>query len=195
MVEGIATQQMTAGDPAGGMEESFLRPDHIVDSFGLKPGDMAADFGCGAGFFVIPLARAVGSGGRVFAIDIQKEALSALRTRAATAHLLNIDYVWADLELPAGSHLKDQSVALVLIANILFQASDKEQVIREGGRVLRPGGKLAILEWDDRMSGPPMNMRVTKAHATELAERCGFSLVEEFDGGAHHYGLLFNKHS
>lgn len=176
-------------------DQSFLDPNRIVASFGLEKGEHVADFGAGHGFFAIPMARAVGGDGAVYAIDVQKSVLDVIRSRARAEHLLNIQPVWADVEQPAGSRIKDRYIDFVLIANILFQAENKEAVIREAHRILREGGRLAVIEWNEAPAplGPPLVLRVKKNAAVELCRGAGFSNSEEFDAGSHHYGLLFRR--
>lgn len=120
----------------------------MVQGFGIQKGDHIADFGAGHGFFTIPLARAAGPNGKVYAIDVQDAALDAVRSKAGFEHLLNIEYVRADLDLPGGSHLKDRYIDFVLIANVLFQVENKDMILREAWRILRTGGRLAMIEWN-----------------------------------------------
>src|SRR3989338_10984793 len=120
---------------------AFLNPEQAVKEFGLKPGMVAADFGCGAGYFSLALAKEVGSQGRVYAIDIQKEVLEVVRNRAKSRHCSNISTVLADLEIAGSSKLKNELADFVLIANILFQAEDKTAVVREARRILKPKGR------------------------------------------------------
>lgn len=161
----------------------------------MKLGARAADFGAGAGFFTIPLARVVGSEGRVFAIDIQKHNLDVIKAKARLEHLLNLEYVWGDLETAGGSKIKDGCVDFVIISNILFQAEKRQEVFREAFRVLAKGGGCAVIEWDESTFsfGPPMDMRVPKRAAQASAAAVGFEQEKEFEAGTHHYGLLFRK--
>lgn len=190
------TRERSAGSPGrtrgtGG----FLHPEGIVERFGLRPGMAVADFGCGAGYFTIPAARAVGANGKVWAIDIQKNALELMKSRANLEQLLHVEPVWADLELPQGSHLPNGAVDFVVIANILFQVDKKREVLHEAWRVLRTGGGAAILEWDETPfpAGPPLVLRVPRKTALAFAREAGFRTEEEFNAGDHHYGLLLKK--
>ncbi len=173
----------------------FLQPEKVIRYLHAESGMRIADFGSGNGFFTFPLAEIVGSGGRVIALDIQKESLEYIRRQAKLENLTNIDTIWANLELPHGSQLDDNSCDGVIIANILFQAEDKQALIREAMRVLRPGGRLIILEWDDSdpPPGPPEDLRIPKRTVREYCEGMGMTLVEELDAGNHHYGFLFKK--
>jgi len=127
---------------------SFLEPARIVAGFGVRPGDHIADFGAGHGYFTIPLARAAGPNGKVYAIDVQDATLDAIRSKAGFEHLRNIECVRADLDMPAGSRLKDRFIDLVVMASILFQAEDRDMVVREAWRILRESGRLAMIEWN-----------------------------------------------
>ncbi|MBI4137899.1 MAG: methyltransferase domain-containing protein [Candidatus Sungbacteria bacterium] len=179
------------------MSESILSPEAVVRSFGLKPGDVVADFGAGHGFFTVPIAVAVGSTGKVYAIDVQKSVLEIIRSRARQNHITQIEARWADLDQPQGSGLPDESVDAVLIANILFQAEQKENIFAEAYRILRPGGKAIVIEWDETPSalGPPVGLRISKSKAEDLAKRAGFARDSECDSGAHHYGFFVLKPS
>ncbi|MEK9147813.1 MAG: methyltransferase domain-containing protein [Patescibacteria group bacterium] len=185
----IAQQEKVTG--TGG----FLQPERIMANFELRPGMMVADFGAGGGYFSIPAARLVGENGKVWAIDVQKQATDLIKSRANLEHLPQLETVWADLELAKGSRLPDNAVDLVIVANILFQAEKKKEVLAEARRVIRSGGRLAILEWDDTPfpAGPSPALRLTQAAARRLAEEAGFTLEKEFDAGLHHYGLLLRK--
>lgn len=127
---------------------SFLEPARIVAGFGIRAGDHIADFGAGHGYFTLPLARAAGPNGKVYAVDVQDMALDAIRSKAAFEHLLNIEYVRADLDHSGGSGLKDKYIDFVLTANVLFQAENKGLLLREAWRILRDEGRLAVVEWD-----------------------------------------------
>ncbi|MEK7465113.1 MAG: methyltransferase domain-containing protein [Patescibacteria group bacterium] len=204
MIQNLGTENSAANSTtkrASGEGEAprgtggFLHPERTLSALDIRPGMTVADFGAGGGYFTIPAARMIGTGGKVYAIDVQKQAINLIKSRANLEHLLHVDTIWADLELPQGSRLADQSVDVVLIANILFQAEKKDVILGEAWRVLRPGGALAILEWDATPfpAGPPPESRVPKEQARTLAQTAGFTLEREFDAGDHHYGILFKK--
>ena len=174
----------------------FLNPSRIVRHLDIKRGDTVADFGAGHGYFTVPLAKIVGSDGRVYAIDIQKEPLQIIASKAKAEHLLNVLVIRGDLETSGGSSLKDATIDLVLISTMLFQAEDKEAVFREAYRVTHEKGILAIIEWDPYDHGglgPPTELRVAKRNVIRMAESVSFKLAREFEAGEHHYGLLFVK--
>ena len=172
-----------------------LRPEHVIGKLDVHRGMFVADFGAGSGFYVIPVARVVGESGKVYAIDIQKHHLDIIKSRAAIEHIFNIESVWGDLEIPRGSRLEDDSVDMVLIANILFQVDKKQEVLNEARRVLKKGGVVVLIEWDEGASvgGPPQNLRVSRRIVESLALAAGLIQDREFETGSFHYGLIYKK--
>lgn len=156
-----------------------------------------ADFGCGSGHYSIEAAKKVGKAGKVYAIDIQEEMLGFVRSQTKSLGLSNIETIWTDLETPNSTRLRDGSVDLVIISNVLFQAEDKNQIIQEAFRILKPGGKVAVIEWDtkseDAKFGPPLDARINPEKARALFEGIGYVLEKEFNPGNHHYGFIFKK--
>ncbi len=177
------------------MDGQFLSPERVVSYLDVQPGWVIADFGSGSGYYTTPLARRVGAEGKVYAFDILPQAVDLVRSQSRMIHLLQVDAIQADLEEPNGTHLKDGIADLVLIASILHQVDDRNALLREAYRVLKPGRTLALIEWDQTTApgGPIMEARIPKAKAKELIETSGFILDREFEAGSHHYGLLFRK--
>lgn len=177
--------------------KNVLDPLSIVRMLDLKNGDYVADFGSGGGYFIIPLARSVAPNGKIFAIDIQRQMLDLARTKSKLENLHDIEYIWSDLEMPNGSKLKDNFVNLVLITSLLHQGQQKETILKEAYRILMPGGRLVIIEWNMESGGtnlgPPNEMRISKEAAISLCASQLFSIQKEFDAGSHHYGILFVK--
>jgi len=174
------------------MNQSFLNPEEVLNQLELKADMVAAEFGCGSGGFSIPLAKKLDEG-LVYALDIQKISLSALKSRSLLENITNIRIICCDLEKPRGSTLSDSSLDLVLIPNVLFQVEDKNAIILEAKRVLKNKGKLVIIDWDPKAIQGPVEGRVSEAKMKETAEKKGFSFEKELDVGKYHYGLVFTK--
>jgi ubiquinone/menaquinone biosynthesis C-methylase UbiE len=105
-----------------------------------------------------------------------------------------MEFIWGDLEAPKGSKIADHRLDLVLVSNLLFQVPDKSAIIREALRILKPTGRLAIIDWSDSFGGmgPRREDVVSKEAALELAAASECELTREFHAGAHHYGLLLH---
>ena len=104
----------------------------------------------------------------------------------------NVEIVWGDLEKPGSSKIADRHADLVLVSNLLFQVEEKKTLLGEAWRILKPTGRLAVIDWCDsyRGMGPRKKDVVKKEEAIELCRAVGFDIKEEFEAGAHHYGLI-----
>lgn len=169
---------------------SFLDPREAVKEFGVKEGMTVADFGSGAGHFVLALAPLVGRSGLVYAVDIREEALEVTRGYATIQGALHIRTVRADLERQNGSGLGDASVDIVLCSNILHQVEDASAVLREARRVLKPHGTLIVLEWDGASSMAPQGA-IEKEAMQDIAAEAGFIPQRHISAGEFHYGIIF----
>lgn len=175
----------------------FAHPVRNVDVFGVEPGMTIADFGSGSGAYVLAIAEALEHFGRVYAVDIQRDLLKRTLNEATRKGLRVVEARWGDLEESEGSKLSKSSIDLVLVSNLLFQVADKPAVLREAKRILKPGGRLVIIDWAESFGGlGPIEKHVfTKDETLTLAESEGFALLKEFVAGAHHYGLIFRSTS
>lgn len=171
----------------------FIRPDDVLDKLDIHNDMNIADFGCGAGYFTILVAKRVGSGGTVYAIDVLESALDAVRGRARLFSILNIETIRANLEKENGSLLKNASMDMVILANVLFQCKDKHAILKEAKRVIRKEGKIVVVEWnDDAIIGPSANERISKNELKQMAKSLDLVLEKEFNAGISHYGLVFS---
>lgn len=173
----------------------FVDPRSVVAQLGLVAGMKAADLGGGVGHFAIPLARVLGSSGKVYVVDIQKDLLGKLADSARKHHLTTIEMIWGDVDEDGGSHLKDESVDLVLLANTMFQLEKKESVAQEAKRILKNKGLLAIVDWSESFGGmgPQPDAVFNEKDARAIFERAGFQYVRTLKTGAHHFGILMRK--
>lgn len=172
--------------------ENFLNPTEVVKLLPLKEGMVVADFGCGNGYFSLEIAKKIKPTGKVIALDIWKPSLEALNFRAKLEGLNNIiETRWANLEQINGSTLPDNSCDLVFIANILFEIEQKNVIIEEAKRILKPEGSLVVIEWEpEKLPNKNFLFPITKTETLELAEKLGFKLERELSLSVTHYGLL-----
>lgn len=167
-----------------------LNTKEIVEAAGAGEGMIVADLGCGTqGHFVFAAARIVGPRGTVYAVDILKSALAGVESRAKLEGANNVKTVWSDLEVLGATKIPEVDVAM-LINNL-----PKEPMLKEAARVTRRAGKLAIIDWKSGAApfGPPTKDRVSKEWIKEAMAKMRFRLVDEFEAGPYHFGLVFVK--
>lgn len=172
----------------------FSDPKKNIESLHIEPGMKVADLGSGAGFYTLAASEKVEDEGMVFAIEVQKELVTKLQNEANKDGRNNVKAIWADFETAGGSTLTDNLVDRVLLTNTLFQADDKYGALQEAYRILKPRGKLLLVDWTDSHGGlgPHPNEVLTEEQARQLAEDVGFILEEDIDAGDHHYGMIFH---
>lgn len=173
----------------------FIDPQLIINSFKIKEGMRIADFGCGSGYFTIILARMTGPEGRVYALDILENALDHVKAKARANNVENIEFIRTNLEVLGGSSLQNESQDIVLLANILFQSNKHEDIIREAMRVLKPGGRIIVIDWKKGSGGfgPPDKLRLDENFLKSLTEKNYLTLEETLNTGQFHFGLVFTK--
>lgn len=171
------------------MEESFLNPQEVLKKIDFKGDEICADFGSGSGGWTIPLAKIVKEG-KVFAIEILPEPISALKAKIKDEKLDNIEIFETDIENEVP--LENESCDFVLISNLLFQVEDKEKVISEAKRILKKGGKILIVDWKEESPfGPKEKVKISEMK--NLAKNFLLKIEDEFDAGKFHFGLLLKK--
>jgi len=174
--------------------DRFLNPMNALAEAGVASGMRVADFGCGSGDWVLLVSRLIGADGEVCALDVQDSALSSVRSRARMDGALNVRPVRANLEIPRGTGLADNSQDVVLLSNILFQSSGKKYILEEAFRVLKPQGKVLFVDWKKEAPlGHSRELRLDAKEAQKLFKTAGFSFEKDVDAGLFHVGMIFMK--
>jgi len=112
-----------------------------VKKSGVREGQTVLDFGCGSGHFAVTAAKAVGVRGQVYALDIHPLAIEAVKKKVAKESLSNVTTILSDRD----TGLSDESIDVVLLYRTFYLVKDKQGLLDELHRVLKPGGILSVL--------------------------------------------------
>jgi ubiquinone/menaquinone biosynthesis C-methylase UbiE len=151
-------------------------PPRFLARFGLQAGQAALDLGSGPGFWTLPLAEIVGPTGQVWALDVSQELLDALAARNPPPQVRLLHAVLPKIDLP------DASVNLAWLALVFHEVEPPEQLVSELFRVVRTGGRVAILDWRpdaESEAGPPRAHRVRPDQLIASLKAAGFAEVEQ----------------
>ena len=150
------------------------QPARVVAALGLAPGDQVADLGAGGGYFTFRLARAVGKGGHVYAVDVDASLLAYV---AYQAHRRGLPQVTTVLAPPNDPGLAVASVDVIFLSNVFHHLPDPPAYFRNARRVLRQGGRVAIVEASGR--GFPKGHATPPEAIVAAMEAAGFKLLEQ----------------
>ncbi|MBI2848154.1 MAG: methyltransferase domain-containing protein [Chloroflexi bacterium] len=176
------TRRAAMLDGEGRLEE--LRPDGLLrEVAGLSEGMVCVDIGSGTGTFSLPMSRLVGDEGIVYAVDESADMLEHIRKKQPPA---NLKLVHRNAERTG---LASQVTDFCLLAFILHEVKQADRLVSEVSRLLKPGGKVLIVEWKaDRDSpGPPRKIRLSRERLEGLLEDAGLSLIDYRDWSSNHY--------
>ena len=151
-----------ASQPAS--RDAWQRPDDVIAALGLSNGSRVADVGAGDGFFTTRLARAVGSEGRVLAVDIDQKMLDLLKQLVEKEQLSNVDVIRGE---PDDPHLPSDNLDAVLIVHAYHEMTQYATVLEHIRKALRPNGRLVIVEQITERLRDEQRAAQVKAH--ELA--------------------------
>jgi predicted methyltransferase len=130
---------------------AWQKPDQIMDALGIADGSTVADIGAGAGWFTIQLARRVGPNGVVYAEDIQRQMLEAIRRRVSREGLQNVHTVLGtgtNTNLPAGK------LDAILVVDVYPEVDDRVTFLRNVSAALKANGRIGVVNYKPGGGGP-----------------------------------------
>ena len=138
----------------------------------LKPGEVVLDLGSGGGIDVLLSARRVGPTGKAYGLDMTDDMLALARENQKAAGLTNVEFLKGEIEnIP----LPDNSVDVIISNCVINLSADKDRVIAEAFRVLKPGGRFAVSDIVVRGDSVPESVR----RSMELWVGCIAGALEE----------------
>ncbi len=149
MAAGLVTAQQKVDvlEPDNPNEARLNRlqpPDQVMDAIGVKPGWVAAEIGAGRGRYVVQLAVRVGENGKVYAEDIDANALKYLAARCERGGLKNVETIIGSVTEPK---LPEGELDLIFIISSYHHFADPIALLRNARPALKSSGIVAIGEW------------------------------------------------
>ena len=174
---GCATLKQCAYE--GLSRDEWQQPERVIQSLQIRPGESIADLGAGSGYFTFLLAQTVGPAGKVYAVDIDKDMTHLVAKKSKEHGAKNVEVILAKPDDPL---LPEGSVDLVFTSNTYHHIEHRVAYFAGARRALRPGGRLAIIEYDRRSWTTGLFKHYTPGEFIKREmEQAGYRLVREFD--------------
>jgi ubiquinone/menaquinone biosynthesis C-methylase UbiE len=144
----------------------FFKPrKNVVEEVGLKSGFQVLDYGCGPGGYVLAVSEAIGSQGKLYALDINPVAIEMVQKIIAKNKLENVETILSD----CATGLADETLDAVLLYDVFHGLSDPNGVLKELCRVLKPDGVLSFS--DHHLNESEITSKVTGASMFKLQKK------------------------
>jgi ubiquinone/menaquinone biosynthesis C-methylase UbiE len=169
-----------------------LKIDEVVAALRLQPGQTVADIGAGSGLFAVPIARAVGPRGRVYAVEIDAGFFPEIKKRAADGQVANIETVLGKFTDPA---LPVRNVDLAFFHDVMHHVDDRAGYLKTLAGYIAPSGRIAVVDYEGAM-GPHAKQPELQAPRDQLTawmQAAGFTMVEDIKLFEDKYVLVFAR--
>jgi ubiquinone/menaquinone biosynthesis C-methylase UbiE len=179
------TGDLSIFDSAG--RDERLQINRVMDILGIAAGKTVADIGAGSGWFTVRAARRVGGIGRVYAVDINPEAVRYIDQRAQKEQLQNVKTVLSKADDPM---VPADSVDAVLLLKTYHEVAHPVELLRNLRPALHNGAKVGIID----RNGDGENHGVGSEVVIREAKEAGYRLVDRYDfvkGDKMDYFLVF----
>ncbi|MEO1267441.1 MAG: methyltransferase domain-containing protein [Myxococcota bacterium] len=155
--------------------DAWQQPQRVLDVLALEPGMAVADLGAGTGYFVAHLAKAVGSEGTVWALDIEPEMVRFLTERAAREGWTQVKAVQVPTTAPG---LEPESVDRLLTVNTWHHVERRRDYSLALFKAIKPGGMVVVVDYkpEEGIPGAPMKMRLAPSVVIAELEAGGFDV-------------------
>jgi SAM-dependent methyltransferase len=171
--------------------DAWQKPHQVIQALALKPDSRVADLGAGTGYFSARLANML-SKGRVYAVDIEPDMVRFLAERAKRENLHNLVAVQGKPDDPS----LPEKVDVILLVDVYHHIEDRTRYFRKLGQSLRPGGRIAIVDFTlDSPQGPPPAARVAPGTVKAEMTAAGHTLAAEHRFLPYQYFLVFRPAS
>ena len=169
-----------------------MKIDEVVSALKLQPGQTVADIGAGSGLLEVPLAKAVGPRGRIYAVEIDAGFFPEIRKRAAAAQVTNVETVLGTFTDPA---LPVKSIDVALFHDVMHHVENRGAYLKTLAGYLGRAGRIAVVDFEGGKgphSGQP-ELEVTREQLAGWMREAGLAQVDEVKLFPDKYFLVFAK--
>lgn len=190
----MSSESYKKHEHGGKSSKSILNAKKVIGKIDLKKGFSFLDVGCGEGHFSLAASECVGIEGKIYAMDIDKNAIDSLRKKIEEKGIKNIKVMTGDIT--KGLPMEDKSIDACFMANVLhgFAANEETNaVMGEVLRILRKDGRLVVVEFKKGFGipGPPREIRLSPEEVESLLAPFGFKKACVIKVGIFHYMEIF----
>jgi ubiquinone/menaquinone biosynthesis C-methylase UbiE len=167
--------------------DEWQRPDVVLAALGITQASVVCEIGTGTGYFALRLAKLAAW---VYAIDVEPQLLSLLRERAASAGVHNLTPV---LGQPLDPLIPPATCDLILTVNAFHHVPEKAAYLRRLRTSLRPGGRVAIIDFHKRELpvGPPVDHKLARDECLAQIHAAGLRVQRELELLPYQYFFVF----
>ena len=194
MTPDITPQKVALIDPIMKFERptrlAELAPEETLRRIGLNEDSVLCDIGAGTGVFALPAA--VITHGTVYALDISDDMLAIITQKAVQAGISNIQCIKVT---DAGFGVAPGTADIVLMCSMLHGMPDMPQFVNDAAALLKPHGRLAVIEFHYRETpmGPPVSRRILPADLDAMAAEAGLKPADSFTLGENFYCAVYGN--
>jgi len=169
-----------------------LKIDEVVAAMKLQRGEVVADIGAGSGLLSVPVARAVGPTGRVYAVEIDAGFFPAIKKRADDNGVANVQTVLGEFTDPK---LPGKDVDVAFFHDVLHHVQGRAAYLKTLAGYLKPGGRIVVVDFEGG-KGPHSSdatLQVPREQLTAWMKEAGLSLVDDVKLFPEKYVLVYRR--
>lgn len=167
-------------------------PELILQNTGLKKGMCFMDIGCNNGFFSLPAARMVGENGKIYAVDIDSDALNDLKNKLRASNISNVEIVNLSAE---ATMLGENMADVIFFGMCLHDFKDPLKVLKNAKAMLKDDGIIYDYDWREVNAelGPPLSIRLSPEQVKQLAVSAGLKFSSTTILDNNFYAVVLKK--